>query len=246
MVFKLIACNVFTREACLCVANSPHTIDLEFTQLGEHARPELLRRRLQAMIDAAEAETKKYDAILLLFGLCGNATLDLQARKTPLVIPRAHDCCAVLLGSRARFEEHFRHRPSTPFSSVGYMERGEYLLHTPDDQSEMALDDPFAAYVKEYGEENAQYIWDTLHPEGHDADAAAVFIDLPELAHLAKIDTFAAEAAKRHLRCETLPGDLTLVRQLIDGHWPADDFLILQPGQQIAAVYDWQEILRAK
>ena len=39
MLLKLIACNVFTREACLVVAESPHVVDLEFTsQLFQRAR----------------------------------------------------------------------------------------------------------------------------------------------------------------------------------------------------------------
>ncbi len=40
MIIKLIACEVFTREACLCVANSPHTIDVEFTPKGAHNDPD--------------------------------------------------------------------------------------------------------------------------------------------------------------------------------------------------------------
>ena len=51
MLLKLLACNVFTREACLAVAASPHTIDLEFTELGEHSSPSLLRERLHDFVD---------------------------------------------------------------------------------------------------------------------------------------------------------------------------------------------------
>ena len=34
MLLKLIACNVFMREACLCIARSPHVIDVDFLELG--------------------------------------------------------------------------------------------------------------------------------------------------------------------------------------------------------------------
>ena len=124
MLLKLISCNVFQREASWCVARSPHVIDTEYTELGEHVRSAGLRQIIQDKIDATEASGKTYDAILLLFGLCGNSTVGLQARRTRLVIPRAHDCCTILLGSRAKFTEHFGAAPSTPFSSAGYIERG--------------------------------------------------------------------------------------------------------------------------
>lgn len=246
MLLKLIACNVFTREACLAVAESPHTIDLEFTEIGEHSAPDNLRDNLQKLINQAENCGKRYDAILLLFGLCGNSTLDLHTEKFPLVIPRAHDCCTILLGSKKTFSAYFKEHPSTPFSSVGYMERGEYFLRTMDDQSEMDLDDPFAAYVEQYGEENARYIWDTLHPGAREESAKAYFIDIPETHAIADIDGFKNKVEKRGLDFSILEGNLTLIRQLIQGDWKADEFLVLKPGQRISAVYDWDEILKAE
>ncbi|MDT8390153.1 MAG: DUF1638 domain-containing protein [Lentisphaeria bacterium] len=245
MLFKLIACNVFTREACIAVAESPHTIDLEFTEIGEHSAPDHLRDKLQQLITQAENCGKRYDAILLLFGLCGNATLDLHTEKFPLVIPRAHDCCTILLGSKQAFTTYFKEHPSTPFSSVGYMERGEYFLRTADDQSEAGMEDPFAAYVEQYGEENARYIWDTLHPGAREESAKAYFIDIPETHALADIDGFKKKVEDRGLEFSILEGRLTLIRQLIQGDWKTSDFLVIEPGQRIAAVYDWDDVLRA-
>lgn len=244
MLLKLIACNVFTREACLATAQSPHTVDLEFTEIGEHVDPERLRSRIQSLIDDAEASGKRYDAILLLFGLCGNATCGLSTVRTPLVIPRAHDCCTILLGDKRTFEKHFRDNPSTPFSSVGYMERGEYFLRTPDDQSEMALEDPYAAYVEQYGEENAKYIWETLHPAARTSGEQAIFINLPETERLAKVDEFKRQALERGLQFRVLQGSLRLINDLVQGNWQDEDFLVIDPGDRITAVYDWDEILR--
>ena len=95
MLLKLISCNVFTREASLCLAESPHLVDAEFTELGEHINADKLRAKIQGMIDEASNSPRPYDAILLLFGLCGNACVNIEARNIPLVIPRAHDCCTV-------------------------------------------------------------------------------------------------------------------------------------------------------
>ncbi len=246
-MFKLIACNVFLREACWCIAQSPHVVDVEFTELGEHVHSATLRQTIQAKIDAAENCGKPYEAILLLFGICGNAGIGLTARKTKLVMPRAHDCCTILLGSRRKFQENFQDNPSTPFGSSGYVERGDYFMRVDDGESHVHYGDAFAAYVQQYGEENAKYIWEQMHPPGtDDCGNKAVFIDLPETAHLGHAEHFrqqAEAAGKQYVRLE---GSIRLIRDLIFGNWNEQDFLIVPPGQQTAGVYDWTEIIRAK
>ena len=245
MRLKLIACNVFLREACLCVARSPHLIDPEFTELGEHVHPETLRASLQARIDAAEASGKNYDAILLLFGLCGNAGVGLVARNTRLVLPRAHDCCTILLGSRARFKEQFGENPSQPFSSSGYFERGDYYLRVEDGETKMHFGDGYAALVEQYGEDNAKFIWESMHPALPETENKAVFIDLPETAALGYADQFKAKVEADGKKYVRLEGSLTLIRQLIDGVWDPADFLVMEPGHKTVGVYDWTEIVRA-
>lgn len=245
MLLKLIACNVFMREACHCLAVSPHVIDVEFIELGEHIHPELLRGTLQAKIDAASLVAKRYDAILLLFGVCGNAGVELQARSVPLVLPRAHDCCTILLGSRAAFTEHFADNPSRPFSSTGYLERGDYYLRQGEDGAmTMHFGDQFDALVEQYGEEDARYIWETMHPAQPD-DHQVVFIELPETAHLGYAAQFRAQAEADGKTCLPLPGNIRLIKHLLDGEWNDEEFLLVPPGQQTSGVYDFVEILRA-
>jgi len=246
MKLKAIACNVFMREVAHCIARSPHVIDVEFTELGEHVHSDTLRSLLQAKIDAASAAATPYDAIVLGFGICGNAGIGLKARTTRLVLPRAHDCCTILLGSRERFQEHFADHPSTPFSSAGYMERGEYYLRVEDGKTQLHYGDAYASYVEQYGEENAKYIWETMHPQHTDDSNRAVFIDLPETRHLGYAARFraAAEAEGKQVVC--LEGSLALVRKLLDGQWGPEEFLVVEPGWETAGVYDWSAIVRSK
>lgn len=247
MLLKLIGCNVFLREACLAIAHSPHTIDPEFLELGEHARPDRLRSALQARIDQTDQGAKAYDAILLAYGLCGNATVGLEARKTRLILPRAHDCCTILLGSRQRFREHFEHQLSTPFSSMGYLERGEYFLRTDLGDQQIHYGDHYAALVQQYGEDNAKYIWESMHPEGLSSeDQQAVFIDIPETADLGGKEAFLDKVKAQGKEVRLLQGDLRLVRQLIDGNWNPDEFLIVEPGQKTAGLYDWDRVIEAR
>ena len=246
MKFRLIACNVFLREACHCVARTPHVVDVEFTELGDHVHSASLRAAIQARIDAASDPARGYDAVLLLYGICGNATVGLCARATPLVIPRAHDCCGILLGSREKVKQHFAANPSLPFSSAGYMERGEYYLRVEDGESRLHYGDAFAEYVRQYGEENARYIWEAMHPAHAELPNQAVYIDLPETSHLGYAARFRERALADGKEYVQLDGSLRLVQDLIFGVWNADDFLVVQPGQRVAGVYDWSEVIRAQ
>jgi|GEM_PF-4114837 len=78
-----------TRAVYLCAAHSPHIVDVELLERGLHDQPADLRAQLQARIDAASAEA--YDAILLAYGLCGQATAGIRAPLggCRVVVPRA-------------------------------------------------------------------------------------------------------------------------------------------------------------
>jgi hypothetical protein len=246
MLLKLLACNVFMREACLCIARSPHVIDVDFFELGEHAQPQRLNAALQARIDQLEQSPKRYDAILLLYGLCGNAAIGLQARSTRLVLPRAHDCGTILLGSKERFQEHFQDHPSTPFSCIGFLERGSYYLRTEGGQHQIHYGDQYAALVAQYGEDNARYIWDSMYPENPDPlTSRAVFIEVAETGGLGAAERFRTQAEDHGKTCVQLDGSLRLIECLLNGDWDPADFLIVEPNHQTAGVYDWSEIVRA-
>jgi hypothetical protein len=244
MNYRLIACNVFQREACACVARSPHVVDVEFVELGEHARPDRLRALLQARVDAAEQAVRRYDAVLLLFGLCGNAGIGLVARQTPLVLPRAHDCATILLGSRAAFRQHFGDNPSQGFSSSGYLERGNYFIHRSEEGGGGADGDSYAELVRQHGEENARYIWETLHPQ-RPGDDQAVFIRMPGIEDGRHLARFRIQVEAMGKQCAELTGDLRLIEALLEGSWDESEFLVVPPGHQTAGVYDWEEIVRA-
>jgi hypothetical protein len=242
MKLKLIACTVFMREAALCVAHSPHIIDLDFIELGRHAQPQLLHELLQKKIDDADSSEMKYDAILLLYGLCGNATNNVYARSVPLIIPRAHDCSTILLGSRKKYITHFAQNPSTPFSSTGYMERGEYFLRTGDLLEKGLSGDLYNEYVDTYGEENARYIMETMHNAKLNG-LHPVFIDIPELKHLGYQEKFVKKMEAEGTCCKIVEGSLHLIKKLIMGEWDDENFLTVKPGQKIKALYDAEKVM---
>ena len=244
MKLKLIACEVFTREIGLCSAHSLHTIDVEFTKKNAHDNANNLRQILQDRI--YEADEEDYDAILLGIGLCGNSTAGLRAGTTKLIMPRAHDCCTIFLGSRSRFKELFKDRPSTPFTSVGYMERGTTLMHEASDfASESGLKQSFQEYAEIYGEENARYLWETLHESVDNNNKNIVFIDIPELSHLGFAEKAREWAEENNKNFIYERGSIDIIKKLLDGDWNEEEFLTVKPGQKIDPVYDWFQIVQS-
>ena len=244
MIFKLLACDVITREVCHCIARSVHTIDPQFTPKGEHNASANLRALLQAQIDAVAAGNVEYDAVLLGYGLCGNSTLGLEARRFPLVIPRAHDCTTLFLGSKEAFQEHFGPNPSQTWASVGYSERGGSVLSDSSTRDWLGGSQSFAELAAIYGEENAQFILDTLRVT-HDSDSIW-FIDVPETRAESVIARIEEQARQEKKEIRKIAGSIRMIEGLLSGNWPESDYLVVPPGHRVAGVYDMEEVVRAE
>lgn len=244
MHLRLISCDVFTREACYCIARSANAVSPVFTHKGEHNAPDGLRGLLQGYIDEAEHESPPFDAVLLLFGLCGNATAGLQSRSIPVVIPRAHDCTTLFLGSKHLFRQHFGDNPSQIWASVGYSERGSSIISDASTRQNLGISNDYADLVATYGEENAKYLLDAL--QIHRSSNKLMFLDVPETRVPHVIARIEQAAADESLALERLAGSLRLVEALLAGDWPEEDFLVVPPGHTISALYDMDQIVAAK
>jgi hypothetical protein len=244
MLLKLLACEVFTREICFCMANTPHVIDLEFTPVGSHDHPEILQKTLQNKIQAADESKRGYDAILLCFGLCGNAIAGLTAGSTQLVVPRAHDCATILLGSKSLFNRHFGGSPSMPFSSRGHVERNTgwniHHLWTQDEKTQLS------EYAKRYGEESAHYIYEAMNPHVKDKRTdKVVYITIPQTESGECIRSAREKAAVDDKEFLELTGSLALMQNLMDGNWYPNDFLVVKPCQTVRGIYDRDIVINA-
>ena len=215
--YKLICCKVFRREMAAAISASPNLVDPEFLELGLHERPDELRARLQERIDAIEPSAERYDAILLGYGLCGNGTAGLRARGVPLVLPRAHDCCTILLGSRAAFLESFGSALSASWSSAGNIDRASA---------------------------ERRRLWDILSPETVEKELR--FIEMPETEGLGCAELMRAKAAEEGRAFVLLRGDSRLLRALLAGAWDEEEFLVVPPGKSIVGLYDHERIIAAE
>jgi hypothetical protein len=244
MLLKLIACEVFTREICHCMAHTPHAIDIEFTPIASHDHPQTLRNTLQDAIDAAGDSGRGYDAVLLCLGLCGNAINGLVSRETPLVVPRAHDCATILLGSKKLFRRHFEPMPSQPYTSRGHREHDAECdvrsLWTKDAVTQLA------EYTRMYGEDNAAAIFDVMNPHvKHGPGTRVVYIDIAETSSVESIAAARDKAVRDNAEFVKLKGSIALIQNLMSGNWYPEDFLVVKPGKSIAAEYDWDTVVKS-
>jgi len=239
MRIKCISCEVLSRVVYYCAAHSPHLVDVSLMQLGLHNNPADLRTNLQQEID--QAAEQNYDAVVLAYGLCGKATAGLQAKTVPLVIPRAHDCITLFLGSRTRYQEAFQKHSGTYWYTLDYVERGNSnesksgvvaLGSGLDSNIETVYDE----YVEKYGKDNADYLMEVMGAWQEHYSRAA-FIDLG-VGDTTQVEEKAqATAAKRGWSYDRVTGDMVLVRKLLNGDWD-EDFLTLQPGGKIKMAFD--------
>lgn len=89
MRVKCLECEALARIIYLCAAHSPHIVDAELFRLGLHSEPAELRALLQSKIDAATGQG--YGALLLAYGLCGQAAARDDPRRRHRGLP-APDC----------------------------------------------------------------------------------------------------------------------------------------------------------
>ena len=252
-----LTCEVLARSVYLCAARSPHVVDVHLNRRGLHDDPPNLRAILQREIDAIDGTRAPardaiggpYDAIVLAYGLCGAATAGLRAGSIPLVVPRAHDCITLFLGSRDRYTAEFTGHPGTYWYVQEFVERsddeGQFAgMGAVSDAEARAT---YQEYVAKYGEDNAAYLMEALGGWRSHYDRAA-YVDMavadPQAA--AAVEAFARDdATRRGWAFEKLAGELILVRRLLDADWGAEDFLVLQPGERLAMSYD-EAVIRAE
>ncbi|HUT20751.1 MAG TPA: DUF1638 domain-containing protein [Anaerolineae bacterium] len=187
-----------------------------------------------------------YDAIAMVYGLCGQSTAGLIARDVPLVIPRAHDCITLFLGDRRRYGEAFREQPGTYWYALDYAERsdGSMALGAEADAGESGFEvqDAYREYVEKYGQDNADYLMEVMGAwQKHYSRASLIEMGVGDST---RVEARArALAEQRGWAFQRVEGDLVLIRRLLDGEWASgsgsgDDFLIVPPGQQVRMTYD--------
>ncbi|MBW2493326.1 MAG: DUF1638 domain-containing protein [Deltaproteobacteria bacterium] len=123
---------------------SVETIYMDF---GLHETPKRMAPALQQKLDAIEEPS----VVLVGYGLCGTGIVGLEAGRHTLVIPRTHDCIAILLGSHQEYMKTIGENPGTYYLTKGWLESGSDALRE------------YESYVERYGQQTADTVMDTMY-----------------------------------------------------------------------------------
>ncbi len=233
-----------TREISLVAATCESSLILHFMEQELHNQPDQLRKNLQAEIDLIDVAAEKHDsgkpaagghgadadAIVLAYGLCSNAICGLRSRHYPVVVPRAHDCMTLIVGSRERYQEYFDRHPGTYWYTPGWIEQ------TPIPGKER-VERTRADYVARYGEENAEYLMD-MEQEWLRAYDRCAYLVWPELHREEYRSATRDSAAYLEWEYDEVAGDDGLMRRILSGEWDSAEVLIVPPGETIEPSFD--------
>jgi len=232
----VILCGVLDLEIEHVARTAAHVIHLEKLPQGLHEEPAKLRQELQLAVDRVEA-IPDVQVITLGYGLCSRGTEEVRTRRCRLVLPRAHDCITLLLGSKERYADYVAQHPGTYWYSPGWIRD-----HIPPGQER--YEKLLADYRERFGEDNAQYLMET---EQHwfQTYERATYVDLG-VTDTAEDVAYTCRCAKwLGWQFDRQHGDLDLLRKLVCGPWDAERFLVLEPGQAARMTGDDRIVERA-
>jgi hypothetical protein len=233
----VVACPVLQREIELLALEASTAVTTRWLDMGLHeGSTEGLRSALQAAID--RTRPGEFDAIAIAYGLCNRGIVGLTARSAPVVLPKAHDCIGLLLGSTQGYLARLELEPGTYFQSAGWL---EHVPANGEVRPQMSFGRG-ATLTRErladrYGEENADYLleqWANLTK--HYARLAFIATPAPEAKE------WEAIARERAQKCgwefERLAGELGWLRRLVNAEWNDGEFLKLSPGERVVLRFD--------
>jgi hypothetical protein len=229
----VIACPSLRPELELVAEKTGADVSCRYLEMALHNRSTgALHDALQNAIDT----TSSCDAIAIGYGLCNRGIVGIAARDIPLVIPRAHDCIGLLLGS-TRYLEELDREPGTYFQSAGWLQ----AARDAGDQGELTFgpnsNANFERLAARYGDEAARYLVEELETFlMHYKRLAYVATPLAETAALAA--EARSIAAAQGLQYHTLQGDTGWLQRVLTGPWPDEEFLIVRPGQRVGLAND--------
>lgn len=151
-------------------------------------------------------------------------------KRCKLVVPRAHDCITLLLGSKERYAAYVAEHPGTYWYSPGWNKH-----HVPPGPKR--YETLHSAYVEKYGEDNADYLM----------NCEQNWFKTYNRATYVHLSIGATDADKAYTRfCadwldwayDEQAGDPALLRALILGEWDSERFLVLEPGQTLRMTSD--------
>lgn len=127
----VVACAVFRDELDLL---APPDTRVLYLRQSLHRTPHIMAETIQAELDGIEPGS--VDKVVLAYGLCSNGIVGVRATRGKLLIPRAHDCIALFLGSYERYREEHRRAPGTFYLTPGWIREKKDPLGVMEEYTE--------------------------------------------------------------------------------------------------------------
>jgi hypothetical protein len=198
------------------------TIDTIYMDFGLHETPKLMAPALQEQLDAIEEPS----LVLVGYGLCGTGIVGLEAGRHTLVIPRMHDCIAILLGSHQEYMRAIGESPGTYYLTKGWLEAGTDPLHE------------YEIYVERYGEKTADMVMDTMY-RNYTQICLVSHSEEDLAANRERAQAVGAFCKERWgMRYIERVGSDALIAKLLNAPRQmdllGDDFVVIEPGGRVA------------
>jgi hypothetical protein len=240
MRIKFIGCRVLCREIAYLTYDSETVVDADFLRQGLHDTPEKLKALIQGEIDKTDKEASEYttasyknsyDAVALGYGLCSNALVGLCSRGQTLVVPKVHDCISLLLGSRETYQKYFDENDGGVYwYSCGWLEHSEM-------PSRERIKHKRELYLKRFDEEDVDALIE-MEMSWMEKYRLCAYISWPALDNPAH-RTYSRECAEYlGWNFEELTGSDKFLRDMVEGRWDEEHFLVVPPGSVITRRLD--------
>ena len=210
---SVVACEVLRQELEAVIGG--RDIALYLLDQGLHRRPKLMPERIAEAISQAQADGAT--RLALGYGLCSNGLVGVKADR-PLIVPKCHDCIAMIVGSPVKYRQLFSRNPGTYYLSAGWLEVGKDPLTIMEGE-----------YTESVGREDAEWVMKTelthyTHfcylRNGLGADSR----------HQSRVLENCRAFGKQYMELDC---SLDYFRQLIDGPYPDNFFINLQAGTEV-------------
>ena len=209
----LIACAMMEDEVRCAWEKHGRGMRIMWVDRGYHEKPDVLRAKLQEMID--EAEEAGATQVLLAIGLCGNGAVGLSCKRATLAMPRFDDCVNLMLQAGERTCRGLAK------AGVMYLTRGwAHDATMVTGQREL--------WVRKYGERRADRLMKSMWGAYH----AVSLID-NGCYDLEDVESYAQTCAKAlDVGVRVDSGSNDVMEKLLSGRWDRD-ILVCEPGRAI-------------
>lgn len=219
----VIACQVMEPEL-ESLREGIQGVEVRYVEQALHRVPQNMASRIQEEIEAVSSHAQ---LVILGYGLCSNGIVGVVSPAQGLVVPKAHDCIALFLGSLQNYKRTFQERPGTYYLTPGWVKEGKDPLGILEE------------YTQSYGEETARWVMEE---------------ELKHYTHIALINSGTGNLEALRARAmanarsfgkqyEEIPGDLSYLRKLLEGPYTEEDFFFIAPGQKVTQESYLQEAL---